>query len=74
MLSDHCVLHFPPGTLRQARYPVTQVDRFTITLPDGYVLYESTSMRPHGFSSVRFAFDEFPEWVQQKYGERRNGE
>ncbi len=67
VLPDHCVLHFPPGTIRQVQYPAVLTDRYTITLPDSFVLYESTSIRPNGLSSVRLALDEFPTWVQEKY-------
>jgi len=72
VLDDSCMLSFPVGTIRQLLYPITQTDRYEILLPDGYTLYETTSMRSNGFSNVRFALDEFPAWVQVKYGERRN--
>jgi hypothetical protein len=66
------MLYFPEGTIRQILYPTTYTDRYKITLPDGYALYEHTSVRSNGLSTIRFALDEFPEWVQGKYGERRN--
>lgn len=66
VLDDACVLHFPAGTVRQVLYPVVMTDRYRVTLPDGYCLYEAVSLR--GQSGVRFVLDEFPEWVQQKYG------
>ncbi len=66
--NDTCILHFPAGTMKQVLYPITQLDRYTITLPDGYELFESTSFS--GKNIVMFALDEFPEWVQQKYGKK----
>jgi len=69
---DSCILSFPVGTLRQIQYPITQTDRYKIMFHDGYTLYEMTSIRPNGLCNVRFALDEFPAWVQVKYGERRN--
>jgi hypothetical protein len=65
---DSCILTFPKETIRQVLYPIIQTDRYKIMLPDGYVLYENSSVRPGGFSLVRFAYDEFPDWVQEKYG------
>jgi len=72
VLPDRCILSFPEGTTRQIQYPTTQTDRYNIILPDSYTLYEATSIRSNGLSSIRFALDEFPDWVQAKYGERSN--
>ncbi len=66
VLEHACVIHVPVGTMRQRLYPVVVTDRYEITLPDGYKFYQSQGRK--AFCGVSFLVDEFPEWVQRKYG------
>lgn len=63
-----CVITLPEGTVRQRLYPVVLTDRYKVTLPDGYCLYQHTSIHIEGYGNVYFLLDEFPAWVQDRYG------
>lgn len=68
IFKNACVITLPAGTVRQRLYPVVLTDRYKVTLPDGYCLYEHTSLHVKGHSTVLFVLDEFPLWVQHCYG------
>ncbi len=68
VFKQECVITFPAGTVKQRLYLVVLTDRYRVTFPDGYSLYEYTSIRVEGYSSVLFLLDEFPLWVQHAYG------
>ena len=68
VFKKECIITFPTGTTRQRLYPVVLTDRYKVTFPDGYVLYEHTSIHVEGPDSVLFLLDEFPLWVQHTYG------
>ncbi len=68
VFKQECVITFPTGTVRQRLYPVVLTDRYKVTLPDGYCLYQHTSHHIEWYSNVLFLLDEFPAWVQHTYG------
>ncbi len=68
VFETECVVSLPAGTVRQRLYPVVLTNRYKVTLPDGYGLYEHESIHVEGHTSVLFVLDEFPSWVQDTYG------
>jgi hypothetical protein len=68
VFKKECIITFPAGTIRQRLYPVVLIDRYKVTFPDGYCLYQHTSIYIEEYSNVLFVLDEFPLWVQRIYG------
>ena len=60
MFNKACLITLPEGTVRQRLYPVVLTDRYKVTLPDGYCLYQHTSIHIEGYGNVHFLLDEFP--------------
>lgn len=68
VFKNECVIMLPVGTFRQRLYPVILTDRYKVTFPDGYILYQHTPTHVERYSNVLFLLDEFPLWIQHRYG------